>query len=112
MADADDFVLLKILNKEFKVACQPDEKAGLLESASYLTDKMKVLKSRGKVLGNDRVAITAALNVSHELRECRQQLDAGQGTAANQTTGGDLEALRQKIDDVLNCAANQNEFDL
>ena len=100
MVDQGDFVLLKILDKEFRVSCQTEEKVALLESATYLTDKMKALRGRGKVVGNDRVAITAALNVSHELYECKQQLDAQKGS--QREGGGDLIALRKKIEGVLN----------
>ena len=64
-------VEVKILDKEFLIACPQEEKEGLLQAADYLSDKMREIKSSGKVIGTDRIAIMAALNITHEMLQNR-----------------------------------------
>ncbi len=56
-----------IMGREFTVACADEERAGLLEAVNYLNKKMQDIRDTGKVIGIDRIAIMAALNLSHEL---------------------------------------------
>jgi cell division protein ZapA len=58
---------VNIMGREFTVACSDEERAGLLEAVSYLDKKMHDIRDTGKVVGIDRIAIMAALNMSHEL---------------------------------------------
>jgi cell division protein ZapA len=60
-------VNIKIFDKEYKIACLPQEKDSLLESARYLDQKMKEVRSAHKIIGADRVAVMAALNIANEL---------------------------------------------
>jgi len=57
---------INIMGREFRVACAEDEQAGLLEAVEYLNQKMGEVRDRGKVIGLERIAIMAALNVAHE----------------------------------------------
>ena len=56
-----------IMGREFRVACPDDEQAGLLEAVDYLNRKMLEIRDAGKVIGLERIAIMAALNISLEL---------------------------------------------
>ena len=56
-----------IMGREFIVACTDEERAGLLEAVRYLDKKMHDIRDTGKIVGIDRIAIMAALNLSHEL---------------------------------------------
>ena len=58
---------VSIMGREFRVACPDDEQAGLLEAVDYLNKKMLEIRDAGKVIGIERIAIMAALNISHEL---------------------------------------------
>jgi len=58
---------VKILDKEFLIACPEDEELSLRTSAQYLDRKMKEIRDAGKVVGMDRIAVMAALNIAHEL---------------------------------------------
>jgi cell division protein ZapA len=58
---------VNILDKEYRVACSPDEEENLLASASTLNKKLNEIKKKGAVIGTERIAIMAALNMSHEL---------------------------------------------
>lgn len=55
-----------IMGREFRVACPEDEKQALLDSVSYLDKKMREIRDAGKVIGVERIAIMAALNIAHE----------------------------------------------
>ena len=56
-----------IMGREFRVACAEEEQAGLLEAVDYLNKKMLEIRDGGKVIGLERIAIMAALNIAHEL---------------------------------------------
>ena len=58
---------INILDKEYRVACPEAEKDSLLASAQVLNQRLKEIKSKGAVLGTERIAIMAALNLSHEM---------------------------------------------
>lgn len=58
---------ITIMGREFRVACAEEEQAGLLEAVDYLNKKMLEIRDAGKVIGLERIAIMAALNVAHEL---------------------------------------------
>ncbi len=58
---------INVMGREFRVACPEDEQKGLLEAVSYLNKKMGEIRDNGKVIGLERIAIMAALNIAHEL---------------------------------------------
>lgn len=57
---------INIMGREFRVACQENEQKGLLEAVDYLNRKMLEIRDHGKVIGIERIAIMAALNIAHE----------------------------------------------
>ena len=58
---------VSLLGREFRVACPEGEEKQLLASADYLNRKLKEARDTGKAVGNERIAIMAALNIAHEL---------------------------------------------
>ena len=60
-------VSVDILDKEYQVACPPNEELALANAARYLDQHMRDIRSTGKVIGLERVAIMAALNLSHQV---------------------------------------------
>jgi cell division protein ZapA len=58
---------IAIMGREFRVACPEDEQAGLLEAVDYLNRKMLEIRDAGKIIGLERIAIMAALNIAHEM---------------------------------------------
>lgn len=60
-----------IMGRAFKVACLPEDRAGLLEAVDYLDRKMQEIKEAGKVANLERIAIMAALNITHEFLTTR-----------------------------------------
>lgn len=57
---------INIMGREFRVACPEEEEQGLLEAVDYLNQKMLEIKDHGKIIGLERIAIMAALNIAHE----------------------------------------------
>ena len=57
---------ISLLGREFRVACPEGEERQLLAAADYLNKKLKEVRDTGKVVGNERIAIMAALNIAHE----------------------------------------------
>jgi cell division protein ZapA len=58
---------VSIMGRDFTVSCTDEERDGLLNAVSYLDKKMHDIRDAGKVIGVERIAIMAALNLSHEL---------------------------------------------
>jgi cell division protein ZapA len=60
-------VTISLLGREFRVACPEGEQKQLMASVDYLNRRLKEVRDTGKVVGNERIAIMAALNIAHEL---------------------------------------------
>ena len=60
-----------VMGREFRVACPENEQKELLEAVDYLNRKMDEIRDNGKVIGVERIAIMAALNIAHELLTTR-----------------------------------------
>ena len=60
-------VTIEILDKSYQVACEPEQEEELRQAARDLDDQMRSIRSTGKVIGLERVAIMAALNLSHQV---------------------------------------------
>jgi cell division protein ZapA len=66
-------VSLTIMGKEYKIACEPDEQDNLIRSANELDAQMCKMRDSGKVGTAERIAVMAALNISHELYSMKNQ---------------------------------------
>lgn len=62
-----------ILGREFTVACPPEQVAALRDSVNYLNRKMQDIQRNGRVVGIDRIAVMAALNMAHELLSAERE---------------------------------------
>ena len=93
-----------ILDKEYLVACPDDEREALFASAEFLTEKMKEIRDSGKIVGADRIAVMAALNMAHELLENKTIKNDYQHDVSSR-----IRALQEKIDVALN-SGNQLEL--
>jgi cell division protein ZapA len=89
-------VTVRILDKEYFVGCPPDERPALLDSAEYLTKKMREIRDTGKVVGTDRIAVMAALNMANELLRLRKQDAELQGAVS-----GRVKNMRERVETAL-----------
>ncbi|HEV7608640.1 MAG TPA: cell division protein ZapA [Steroidobacteraceae bacterium] len=89
-------VTVRILEKEYFVSCPQDERADLLDSAEYLNKKMREIRDTGKVVGADRIAVMAALNMANELLRLRRQDSELQGAVS-----GRVKNMRERVETAL-----------
>jgi cell division protein ZapA len=87
---------VRILEKEYFVACPPEERAALLDSAELLNARMKEIRDSGKIVGLDRIAVMAALNLAHEVIRLRAR-----DTGSEQETTHRLRHLRERVEAAL-----------
>jgi len=78
---------ITIMGKEYRVSCPPEEQDNLRASADLLNQKLAEIKKKGAVIGTERIAIMAALNMSHEI-------------LLNQTMTTEHNDLNQRISDI------------
>jgi Uncharacterized protein conserved in bacteria len=69
MSDESIPVTVQILDKDYRIACTAGDEQGLLESARLLDKRMREVRQNGRVIGADRIAVMAALNVIFELMQ-------------------------------------------
>jgi len=62
---------ISVMGREFRVACTDEEYDALMTAVNYLDRKMRDIRDSGKVIGVERIAIMAALNIAHELLTTR-----------------------------------------
>ena len=95
---SNNTVVVKLLDKEYQVACPPGQQEALTRSAKYLDGKMREIRSKGKVIGLERIAVMAALNISNELLE-----HGGGPVAGTEEAGGgkQLKGLNDKLEEAL-----------
>ena len=89
-------VTVRILEKEYFVSCPQDERADLLDSAEYLNKKMREIRDTGKVVGADRIAVMAALNMANELLRLRKLDPELQGAVS-----GRVKNMRERVETAL-----------
>lgn len=83
---------ISLMGREFRVACPEGEERALQASVELLNRRMKEVRDTGKVVGNERIAIMAALNIAHEL------VSNPGGKGANGAQGSlDAAAIKRRI---------------
>ena len=86
---------IRILDKEYQVNCKPDEREALERSAELLNDKMEEIRQGSHIIGLERIAVMAALNLSHDL--IRIENSSKQDAEASDV----LQSMDSKLDSVL-----------
>ena len=90
-------ITVQILDKEYSIICPQEERANLVGAARYLDGKMREIRSSGKVIGADRIAVMAALNITHDLLH---KQDVPQAQANTEVSGANREQVRDLLDRV------------
>ncbi|AKH68474.1 cell division protein ZapA [Spongiibacter sp. IMCC21906] len=88
-------VVVKILDKEYQVACPTDEQAPLMRAAQHLDQQMRHIRTSGKVIGLERIAVMAALNISYELLTVKAE------GAPNKNEAATVERISERIEETL-----------
>ena len=90
-------VSVNILDKEYQIACAPNEEQKLINAASHLDTTMRDIRENGKIFSLERIAVMAALNISNELLSLQENT-----SDFDQTCEDSLNRSSQKLDDALN----------
>src|SRR5580704_5653847 len=96
MSDNQARVSVRILEKEYHISCPIEERSDLLDSAEYLNLKMREIRDTGKVVGLDRIAVIAALNMANELLRIRNR-----DHSLENEMGSRLRSLRERVESAL-----------
>ena len=83
------------MGRDFSVACPPEEQEDLIDAARYLDKNMKEIQKTGKIIGAERCAIMAALNITNDLLQLRRS------TSGQEQVQARLDSLQARIDEVL-----------
>ena len=84
---------LTILGKEYKVAAPKEKESDLLHASRILDDRMRSIRNSGRTTSADRIAVIAALNVTDELEQLKQELRTVESRAQDQ-----LDELMKRVD--------------
>jgi len=104
MTTSNAQVSVRILDKEYQVACASGERTDLLDSAEILNSKMLEIRDSGRVVGLDRIAVMAALNMANDLLHAQ---------ARDRLIEGDLSGRLKNISDrVENVLGTSQQLDL
>ena len=90
-------VTVKILDKDYQVACPEEQEAQLVVSAKYLDKQMRGIRDSGKVIGLERIAVMAALNISHELLRASEEPEMVELPPSAES----VQRINRKLDDAL-----------
>lgn len=100
MSDESTAVQVKILDKDYQVNCPPSDQEALMKSARYLDENMRKIKGRGNIHGAEKIAVMAALNITHDMLRKNRLINETRHVTAQQ-----VRSLEEKIDMAL--AANR-----
>ena len=89
-------VSVRILDKEYQVACPAEERTDLLDSAEILNSKMREIRDSGRIVGLDRIAVMAALNMANDLLHAQAKDRLLEGDLSER-----LKSISDRVDSVL-----------
>ena len=104
MSEMYAHVSVRILEKEYQVSCPADERTALLDSAEILNVKMREIRDSGKVVGLERIAVMAALNMANDLLQ-----SSAKDKVLEDTLGNRLKLMSDQVESVL---GNTQQLDL
>ncbi|VAW97809.1 Z-ring-associated protein ZapA [hydrothermal vent metagenome] len=111
--NTDKGINVSILDKEYLISCSENEHTALLSAARLLDKKMREIRASGKVVGSDRIAVMAGLNIAHELLTVNSDKNSKDTSHSNESNNSDtqsrIQTMQEKIDQVL---SNQRELEL
>jgi cell division protein ZapA len=96
MTEQNAQVSVRILDKEYQVACPASERTNLLDSAEILNEKMREIRDSGRIVGLDRIAVMAALNMANDLINANARDQELEGGISDR-----LKLISDRVDNVL-----------
>ena len=96
MSEQNTSVQVKIMDKEYQVNCPPADKEALIKSAHYLDENMSKIKGRGNIHGIEKIAVMAALNITHDMLRKNRLINETRHATAQQ-----VQDIETKIDSAI-----------
>ncbi len=103
MSEKPQAVNVKILDKEYKVACPKGEQEALISSAKEVDSRMRAIRKSGKVLNADRIGVLVALNLAHELLNAQTQVNNIDDNILDR-----IDQLQNRINETMQTCSNLN----
>jgi cell division protein ZapA len=97
-------VTVSILDKEYRISCQPEERESLLQAAAYVDGQMREIRQAGRIIGTERIAVMTALNIANDLLLSQKTEEDGSHNISRR-----IKTLQEKIEIALN-TTNQMEL--
>jgi len=96
-------VTVNILEKEYRISCPPEEQAALIRASIYLNEIMAQTRDTGRLVGIDRIAVMAAINISHELLQLKESSEhqESENLGNVEHISSRLQLLQDKVDAAL-----------
>ncbi len=96
MSEQSTSLQVKILDKEYQVNCPLSDQEALIKSARYLDENMRMIKGRGNIHGMEKIAVMAALNITHDMLKKNRLINETRHVTAQQ-----IQSMEEKIDQAL-----------
>jgi cell division protein ZapA len=96
MSESYAQISVRILDKEYQIACPANERTELLDSAEMLNAKMREIRDTGRVVGLDRIAVMAALNMANDLLHAQARDRLLDGDLSDR-----LKVISDRVDSIL-----------
>lgn len=100
MTATSEPVNVRLLDREYTIGVEPDERDSLLAAAKLLDGKMREIRGSNRMAAVDRIAVLAALNLAHELQQLRNETDSRDRELSRTLTD-----LQRKLDGLLETPA-------
>jgi cell division protein ZapA len=107
MSIGDQGICVRILEKEFRIACSKGQEKALRDAAQYLDKQMRQIRQAGRVIGIERIAVMAALNITNELLVLKSTPSEPDAAFSDR-----LKVLQEKIDSVLAQESQRRDSEL
>ncbi len=89
-------ITVSILGRDYQIACPIEEEESLRKSARYLDQQMEQMRSRSASLGYEKIAVLAALNITHDMLKLTNEANSSETASLR-----DIKQLEKKIDNAL-----------
>lgn len=96
MSEPGSTVSVRIVDRDYLVACPPGEREALHAAARLLDERLRAMREHNRTATLERLAIMAALNLAHEQQQQRSRAEAVTGGV-----GQELARLLQRVEGVL-----------
>jgi cell division protein ZapA len=89
-------VSIRILDKEYLIACPPQEQADLQRAATLLNARLRETRESGKTIGTERLLMMAALNMANDLAKLQAREER-----VTAEFGSRVKAMRERVERAL-----------